>query len=221
LTDVGLLVVDGPLMSYQFSLLINEATSLVVDGSGVAPENRIKIIESSGNCGDGVSDEDPTKVVGSPGAPILSTISSSLNSTEYSNVRINTLGSYKVCWCHSSACSLNDFLTHIGELTVEGPIPNQTFSLLVNTAGNVSVSGTSLSTQNRILIVANSESCGSSTSLAAIENAPGTPSGSSSELIFSDVSVISQATYKVCFWGGRVGTGVQSDYDTPVGTLVI
>ena len=91
--------------------------------------------------------------------------------------------------------------------------------MTINAAQTLAVSGSGLTTQNRIIIIASSGVCGDGLNgmSTAVISAPGTPSGTSTTMIYSSVKLNALGDFSVCWCHAPSCTLV--DYATRIGSL--
>ena len=92
----------------------------------------------------------------------------------YSGVSLDRLGSFNLCWCVDTCADSTAFATAVGSLVVQGPDSSLSFTAVINRAEDIVLPGTSLATDNRIVIVGELDTCGqASNSADAVQQLPG------------------------------------------------
>jgi hypothetical protein len=74
------------------------------------------------------------------------------------------VGTFNLCWSHIGSEFSSAFRTHVGQVVVGGPQPQQSWSGFTHRPLSMNVLGTSLSTNNALLVVQSSQVTGAVTS---------------------------------------------------------
>jgi len=212
-TPIGTVTVAGPILSQQFTALVNRAFNIEVGGTHLSTNNRIRFLTSSSTCG-----------TASQAAFISqSTVTPSGGSTvtSYSGILASSIGVLKICWWDGTGTAGDaSYKTLIGQLTVEGPNPGQLFTSILNAPTFVTILGSGLSTENRIRIIRQTGTCGSAVQSSSISHTSLMPSGTASRLTFAGVVVSTTHFHTVCWWDGY-GTESDSADSYKVGSLLV
>ncbi|CEL95717.1 unnamed protein product [Vitrella brassicaformis CCMP3155] len=225
--SAGTLRIAGPNTGAQNQNGVTTTTfSIEVEGLYLTNTSRIKVIDSTGNCGQ-IHSSDPTasdltgSVTSSDAVP---SITSGGQKATYSNYQFSVAGTYKVCWWNgelqtdaelAAGQDLSEWYTiDVGNLTVTGPTLNQKFSGIKDRSFDIRLKGLALNTKTnpRLLIIDESAQCSSGSQANAVQVAPESPSTSQSTvLVYRNVLMNTIGEYKVCYRegiGSRLEVGV-------------
>jgi hypothetical protein len=213
-TEVGTLTVYGPTSSQTFSGAVNAGLSLTIAGTQLNSVNRLRIIDGGNTCGVSAAS---SHTVTAPSAPS----SSSATSLTYTGVKLQSLGTFKVCWWSGSGTENNAaYATTVGQLTIYGPSAGHQFECMINTLCTVVVTGSAQAANNRVMIIDSSGTCGSSSSAGNVKSA-GLPGGSATHMTYSGIEVTALGDFRVCWWDGSGGSSQVSLFATTIGHLAV
>ena len=227
---VGNFVMNGPVQGMDIACTLGKACVVEPTGVGLNATNQIEVVSNAGLCG---STEAVVATIPGLSSPTYVTdgsyaLGSAVQGGSYAECRVpspaqSCIGThYRICWAHGVHAGGANFVVELGVFSLSGPYGTYRVDCTMGSVCSFNLYGSKFASTNRILLIANSGSCGDTApvvaSFAGLMN-PGlfariSADGSSATIRLGQSSAGRPDSYRIC-WGFDPIT--PSDYKVDVG----